>query len=489
MKRWIVTAVALATALVVVGCGGGGGSGNATEDALSFMPKDAPVVITLDTDPNGDQWKQVNELVGKFPFAGQVKSQLKQSFTQSAKLDFDKDVKPILGNQLVFSVPNVQALQQNNTPVFGALHVNDEGKANAFVKKDATKVGSVDGTDLYKETGDTFIAVKDGTILIGDTQQDIEAALKRHDGSDHMTQDDFDNLLAGVSADGLLTVGVNAQQAIANSPNSANARKVKWVNGLRGVGISIGAESDGLVVNVKANTEGVTDADLPFAAGSQSAPVVRRPSDVGFGIHDLAQFVTFSQSVAQVSNPSGYARFLKQKGQINKALGIDLDKDVIQQFQGDASISVGTDGGFAMRSDLKDPNAFRATLRKAAPKLTKLLKGQHVGVSVPKTPSGFYGLATANGKKYVFGAIGNKFVLATDAARAAQFATQSATAVPGAKGSLVMAADTRAIVNAVAQRQGQSAAVGIVTGALGDFTGSLETETSGMTGSFKLNIK
>ncbi len=486
MKRWILTAVALTAALIVAGCGGGG-SGNPTEEALSFMPKDAPVVITLDTDPNGDQWKQVNQLIGKFPFAGQVKSQLKSSFAQSAKLDFDKDVKPILGNQLVFTVPTVQALQQGNTPVFGALHVNDEGKANDFVKKDARKAGSVDGTDVYKETGDTYLAVKDGTILIGDTQQDIEAALKRHDG-DHMTQDDLDNLLAGVSGGGLMKVGVNAQEAIANSPNSADARKVKWVNGLRTVGISVGTASDGLVVNFKANTEGVSEADLPFAAGTQSAPVVRRASDVGFGVRNLAQLVTFSESASQVSNPAGYARFQKQKAKVGKTLGIDLDKDVVDQFVGNASISVGTDGGFALRSDLKDANAFRATLRKAAPKLSKALKDENVGVSVPKKPDGFYALATAKGKKYVFAAIGDKFVLATDPARAAQFATQSASPVPGAKGSLVMAADTRAIVNQVAQRQGQSG-IGIVTGALGDFVGSIETETSGMTGSFKLNIK
>src|SRR3954471_4419777 len=101
MRRSITAVVAaLAAMLIVAGCGNSG-SGNATEDALSFMPKDAPVVMALDTDPDGDQWKQVNKLVGKFPFAGQVKSQVKNGFNQSSKLDFDKDLKPILGNDLV----------------------------------------------------------------------------------------------------------------------------------------------------------------------------------------------------------------------------------------------------------------------------------------------------------------------------------------------------------------------------------------------------
>src|SRR5215208_5228079 len=151
MKRLTTVVVAaLGAALIATGCGGSG-SGNATEDALSFMPKDAPVVMALDTDPDGDQGEQVNKLMGKFPFAGQVKSQVKNSFNQSSKLDFDKDVKPILGNDLVFVVPTVAGLQADDTPVFGALHVDDEGKAEDFIKKDANKTTTIDGTDVYKE--------------------------------------------------------------------------------------------------------------------------------------------------------------------------------------------------------------------------------------------------------------------------------------------------------------------------------------------------
>jgi hypothetical protein len=487
MKRLTSIVAVLATALVAAGCGNSG-SGNATEDALSFMPKDAPVVISIDTNPDGDQWKQVNSLLGKFPFAGQIKSQAKQSFNTSSKLDFDKDVKPILGNEFVFTVPSTAALRQGNSPVIGALKVDDESKAKDFVDRDANKTTTIDGTDVYKELGNTYIAVKDSTIIFADSTQLLGEALKRHGGDDHMTQDDFDSRMAGVQGDGLVKVGVNVQQVIADSPNAAQARKVKWVNGLRDAGEVLSAESDGIKVDFKATTEGVSDQDLPLAPGAQSAPVVRRAGDVGFGMRNLAQTVHFAETASQLTDPKGYARFLAQKKKINKALGIDLDKDVVDQFQGDASLSVGLDGGFALRTSLRDPAAFRATLKKAAPKIAKAAKGQHVGVAVPKRPNGFYALATAKGKKYVFAVIGGKFVLATDAARAAQFAGQSAAPVAGAKGSLVSAFDTRAIANAVAKKQGQGSAA-LVTGALGDFIGSVETETSGMTGSFKLNVK
>jgi hypothetical protein len=487
MKRLTLIAAALAAALVAAGCGNSS-SGNATEDALSFMPKDAPVVVSIATDPDGDQWKQVNKLIGKFPFAGQFKGQIKQSFNTSSKLDFDKDVKPILGNDFIVTIPTTSALRQGSSPAVGALKVDDEGTAQDFVKKDATKTTTIDGTDVYKESSDTYLAVKDSTLVIADTTQLMSDALKRHGGDDHMTQDDFDSRMAGVQGDGLVKVGVNVQQVIAASPNAAQARKVKWVNGLRDAGEVLSAQSDGLKFDFKASTEGVSDQDLPLAPGAQSAPVVRRAGDIGLGLRNLAQTVHFAEAASQLTDPRGYAHFLAQKKKINKALGINLDKDVVDQFQGDASLSVGLDGGFALRTSLRNPAAFRATLRKAAPKIAKAAKGQHVGVAVPKRPNGFYALATSKGKKYVFAVVGGKFVLATDPARAAQFAGQSAAPVPDAKGSLVAAFDTRAIVNAVAQKQGQGGAA-LVTGALGDFIGSVETETSGMTGGFKLNVK
>ena len=488
MKRAVLASILLVLAIAAAGCGSSG-SGDPTEEALSFMPKNAPLVMTLDTDPNGDQWKQLNGLVSKFPFGGQIKAQAKQSLNQSSGLDFDKDIKPILGNQLVFAVPTAAGLQSSgSTPVFGALHVKDAGKAEDFLKKDANKVGTIDGTDVYKERSDTYLAIKDGTILIGDTQQDIGAALKRHDGSDHMTKDDLDQRLAGVQGDGLFKMGIDVQQAIASSPKAADARKVKWVNGLRDAGLVLAARNDGIEMNFKGSTEGVSEQDLPLATGSQAAPVVRRATDVGFGVRNLSQLVTFFEATGQATNPSGYAKFQKQKQRLNKTLGIDIDKDVVDQFQGDASVSVGIDGGFAVRSDLRDPKAFQATLRKAAPKLSKAAKNENVGIAVPKKPGGFYALATAKGKHYVFAVINNKFVLATDPARAGQFATQPATPVAGAKGALVMGMDTRSIVNQVAQKQGQSGAA-LITGALGDFVGSIESETSGLTGHFKLNLK
>jgi hypothetical protein len=112
-----------------------------------------------------------------------------------------------------------------------------------------------------------------------------------------------------------------------------------------------------------------------------------------------------------------------------------------------------------------------------------------VHLVAPKSGKGFYTIASATGKKYVFGVVGKSFVVATDAARAAQFAGQSPSNVSGAKGSFVVASDARALVNAAAAQRGQGVAAQLITGSLGDLIGWVDAETSGLSGSLKLFIR
>ena len=113
-------------------------------------------------------------------------------------------------------------------------------------------------------------------------------------------------------------------------------------------------------------------------------------------------------------------------------------------------------------------------------------RGKTVSLS---TVGNLYVLTPSSGKKLVFGVIGKSFVVANDAARAAQIAGESPSTVSGAKGSLVFYSDARALANAIAAKRGQGVAAHIVTSALGDLTGSVRTETSGITGTVKLQIK
>jgi hypothetical protein len=253
----------------------------------------------------------------------------------------------------------------------------------------------------------------------------------------------------------------------------------------------VSAASDGIeyAFNVKTDAGGLTENDLPIAGGPQAAPVVRRAGEIGFGLRNPAQLYTFGQAAARITDPAGYAKFVRDKAKASRQYGVNIDRDIIGQLTGNTAVSVALDGQFAVRADLRNPAAMEATLRKLAPNFKKLAKGKPVHVVAPKSGKGFYTIASATGKKYVFGVVGRSFVVATDAARAAQFAGQSPSNVSRAKGSFVVASDARALANAAAAQRGQGVAAQLITGSLGDLIGWVDAETSGLSGSLKLFIR
>ena len=480
----------VALALIATGCGSKASS-SGLGDELSYVPKGAPLVVAIDTDPKGAQWKQVDTLIGKFPFSGQVKQGFKRGFEGSSQLNYDKDVKPLLGHDLVLAVTSAQGLHSGGeTPYVVAWKVSDTDAGKRLVQQRATKVGSAGGADIYRHDNGTFNTIKDGTVIAAGSQADVEAALARAGGGDHLTEADFKAGLEGLNQDALVRVTGDLQAFIGGDPKAAAARKVKWVDSLRTFGATLSADGDGLSWAFHLNTEGdLTDKDLPLAAGPEAPPIVKRPGEIGFGIRNPAQVVSFGEAVSQITDPAGYARFQREKKQAGRKLGIDIDRDLIGQLTGNVAVSVALNGDFAARADLRDPAAAEATLKKAVPRLKRVAKGKSIGISTPKNGKGLYAVAEASGKKVVFGVVGKVFVVASDASRAAQFAGESPSAIPGLKGSVVLSSDARALVNAIAEQRGQGTAARIVTGALGDLLGSVETDTGGLTANFKLQIK
>src|SRR3954447_17625557 len=215
LRRVLIPLIALA--LLTSGCGSKS-SGSALDDALKFIPKDAPVVVAIDTDPDGDQWKQVNTLIGKFPFGGTAKSQFKSAFNARAGIDWDKDVKPLLGNDFVVAVTAASA-SGAPTPFVVAWKVKDEDAARKLLEKNSKKTGTAEGADLYQTQAGNVTALKDGTLVSARTPQEVDAALKRASG-DHMSEQDFDDALGDLDPDSLVRVTGNLQ-ALLSDPSSA----------------------------------------------------------------------------------------------------------------------------------------------------------------------------------------------------------------------------------------------------------------------------
>ncbi len=203
------------------GCGssGSGDSGKSPLDnALGYIPKSAPIVFALDTDQSDSQWTSLTANMKKFPFANQVTDSLKSSINQSG-LDYDKDIKPLLGNDFVISLPTVQGTVGGNTQAVGAVQVKDKGKLSDLLShaKDLTKDGSSGGATLYKGNGSEV--AQDGDVLVvANTKQQVTAAIEQRGRDDRLTEDTFNNNLSGLPTDALVRVYVDAQGLINGSP-------------------------------------------------------------------------------------------------------------------------------------------------------------------------------------------------------------------------------------------------------------------------------
>jgi hypothetical protein len=484
--RRLALALALVAAIAVTGCGSSSStptSAGGLADALSFVPKGAPIVVAVNTDPNGSQWQQVDKLVGRFPFAGQVKADIIDQLSGGGS-DLNRDVKPLLGNDFVIAPP-VTGIHDHRHPLI-AWKPKDAAKARAFLERKRTKIGTLGGAELFRSmNGQGVDAIKDGVIVSAPNQAALAQAFARHSGSNHETVGEFNAELGGLRKDALVRAAGNLQTLVAAKPG---ARKVPWLAALRSFGATLTAQPDGDALDFAVRTAGgLTASELPLASGAQSPPVIRRPAEVGIGIRSLTQTIGFFEALGQATDPAGFARFRTQEADIGRQLGVNVERDVIAKASGNASISIGLDHSFAASVPQSNPAQTKALLARSVPRLPQA--GSAQVTSVTRGPGGLYVIHRANGRTVYLGLIGTNFVIASDAARAAQIGTQQTSPVSGAKGALAIALDARSIVNAAAQRAGAPPAVQFVTGALGDFTGSVESETTGLTGHFKLTIK
>lgn len=95
-----LAALSGALALVAAGCGGtteGSGAGGA-----EFVPGTAVAFLAIDTDPDSSQWQQALKLADKFPDKDEAVDELKKSLRDETALDYERDVRPALGEELDF---------------------------------------------------------------------------------------------------------------------------------------------------------------------------------------------------------------------------------------------------------------------------------------------------------------------------------------------------------------------------------------------------
>jgi hypothetical protein len=469
-----LAAFAAACAVAVGGCGGDDESTTPLGEALAYLPEDAPSVVVLETDPEHGQWRQVDDLIQKFAVASQIRDEGKNRIAR-APLDFDDDLRPQFGNELVVGVPDPDA--------------GRGGYVLALKLKDAKKAED-ELVPKLKQAG-LESRVDDGVLVASPTRALVDAAVTQSEADDKLTEDAFEDDLGRLAeGDPLLRATGDLERAVNSKKLAGAADALPWIGALRSFALAGKAESDGLVLDFDIRTESVNEADLPLPAGPDSPPVPRRDGEVAIAAREPGRTVGLVNRLRDF-----LPRTKAHSAALNDALkriDVDLQRDLFAHIGDVGAASFPLDGTYVARADLRDPDAFAATLAKLAAELPGAARGD-IGFTIePGGGEGFYRLNADRGRQVFVGVVGDQVALGEEAGRARDFAAEDAAPVPGARGSLAIFADGESVANAIIEREagGALALIGqLATEPLGDLRGWVETKPTGMTGHAELKIE
>ena len=393
----------------------------------------------------------------------------------------------MLGNPLVIGAPDARAITDDSAEdVFLlAFQTNNGDKMRDLLEKDKSqkKSGQIDGEDAYQSDDGSVLVVKGDTLVGASNRPTVEAALERHEGDDKLTEGDFNAAFADLPSEPLMRVYGDAQALLESDPETATARNVKWVAGLRKFGFTVTAEGDGLALDGRVNTEGVAPQDLPIAAGDQ-APALARFGDFSGAQRNLTQTIKFFESTAAAVDPTGFGDYEKRKAAFGQAADIDVDADFIDQFTGDTTIAGGLDGTWSLRSAVEDPATMTETLEKLAD------AGTAGDTKFTDAGDGLVLATTDDGDRAFIGMVDDTFVAGPTPDAAKQIATVEPKPVAGSKGALIFVADGEAIAKAIVERSGQGGgAAGLFTGPIGDINAYVMAGPNGLVARAKLKVE
>ena len=198
-----------------------------------------PLVVTFDTDIDGDQFKNLDKLLRQVPVrrAGEEPD---QAVARAVGHDYEKDVKPLLGNELVVGSPTRKSLDRRlgggrvRRRVRGSRTAASCERADREGGRARRRPASIDGNDAVRVAGRLGRRRQGQHAGRRQRPRRLEAALERHDGDDKLTEDEFNARIRG-PAGGPAGARLRRRRRRCSrpTPRPPTAREVKWVGGLR----------------------------------------------------------------------------------------------------------------------------------------------------------------------------------------------------------------------------------------------------------------
>ena len=172
-------AAAAAVALVAAGCGSSSAAvATNLGGAASIAPSNVVAFVALDTDASSGQWSTVDGLLDKFPGYDMVLANLRKTFEQKTKLNWDDDVKPALGAEL-----DLIALPGKKPQLVGLTQGGDQAKLDVLLHSldKNIKQEQIAGWTVFSKTQAALDTVKSATTKLSDNNTYRTAVAKLAD--------------------------------------------------------------------------------------------------------------------------------------------------------------------------------------------------------------------------------------------------------------------------------------------------------------------
>jgi hypothetical protein len=469
----------------LAGCGSSSSSsGGALATALSYLPANSPLVLRVTTDPHSGAVRSAQSLVAKIPLARLGEAAL-QSRLQQMGINYDADVRPLLGNPLVFGASTQTVSSATGREFVFAWVVKDAGVFRADLKKSgARSTGSRDGAALYP-FGSGTLALDGSTVVASPDSDALKAALDRHAHGTGITAADWGRAVKGLPGDALIDVFGSLGQALSNA-SAANARRVPWIAAVRGYAVAISATSTGLALQYRVDTSGgaLTSSQLPFAPGS-AAPSLAGSMPIVVALHDPAHAIGFVEGVEQATNPARYSAFQARQAALRRRSGVDINS-LARLLTGDLIVDSDLHATMA-RATVSNAGAARHALSKLATAPPRLLFTN--ATTVKRASGGFYELLRPGGSTVTAGVVGNQLVVGSATpAQLRAFAAAPTSAAAGAKGPVAFRVALADLLR-LALHRASSPTAQVILGLLGDVTGWIADSPAALTGNATVAVK
>lgn len=335
-------------ALLAAGCGGGSSSGT---DPASVAPASTPMYIDFTIRPEGATKTNIEELAQKLAgiddLGGLIVSELEESATEEGEeIDFEKEIKPWLGERAGFIYPKFQGGDFHDFAA--AIQVTDAGEAEAFVVKQSERGkeefedGSFEGVDFKVGEDGTTVGVIGELLVIASEEEVFKEVVTASEGESLADQSAYTDAIANVPSESAADVYVDIGGLIgeAEASNEVDqSTKLFFEN----VGVelkeatavaSLVPGTDQLEIDVSSNATG---ENPPSGDGSKMLESLPRRSVAAFASAEFGK--RFNEGIDQIDENGIPGQVPPhQLKQALKQAGIDLES--IASSIGDVGVFV-----------------------------------------------------------------------------------------------------------------------------------------------------